>query len=513
MLRDYALAELAWHIRMVVHERELAALKLTRWWARHLAGDLYRWLRRRPSAVPLSIIAGELSGLLAAPGAYRASRRLARQPVTLPPAPNTVAGSPPRVRVTAAEAPGLTVAVASHNRRDSLRATLLALAAQDYPAERWEIALVLDGSTDGSAEMARALELPCALTVREQPTGGVASARNRGADAASHPIVVFLDDDIRPEQGFLAAHAVAHRDAPADHFGLGYYPPAFEARDFNSQLVRAWWTDHFRRLAEPSHQWRFTDVCDGNSSVPVALFRSLGGFDEEFSAGRRRQDWELGVRLLRRGVPLRFHPDTTAWHHFDPSLATALRNARQEGRDDVLLAAKHPEVAASLPLARMADGRVERFLVAGRATPWLSGSAPWRAAALVSLGALEAARLRGRWMRLLRGLRTIAYASGVALALPDRDSRAAVLDSERWTTQDVVLDLDAPPAPSPIDGVLLPEVSVRHHGRTLTTIDGVIGTTPWDLDELLDRLVGQLTWHPWSPSLLDVIDRPASRPG
>src|SRR3954449_7829370 len=85
----------------------------------------------------------------------------------------------PAPRLTAGEHPELTIALASYNRRDSLRGVLTALAAQSYPLERIEVVVVLDGSSDGSAEMTRALDVPYELRTVEQPQSGLAAARNR----------------------------------------------------------------------------------------------------------------------------------------------------------------------------------------------------------------------------------------------------------------------------------------------------------------------------------------------
>jgi hypothetical protein len=81
----------------------------------------------------------------------------------------------------------------------------------------------------------------------------------------------------------------------------------------------------------------------------VRLLQEVGGSDESFTG--RRQDYEFGVRILEAGVPVAYVPEAAAVHHFDPTLETTLRNARQEGRDDAALIRKHPATAASLPIA------------------------------------------------------------------------------------------------------------------------------------------------------------------
>ena len=64
--------------------------------------------------------------------------------------------------------PPLTVAIASYNRREPLAELLGTLAHQTYPSDRFEAVVVLDGSTDGSSERVRALDLPYTVRVFEQ---------------------------------------------------------------------------------------------------------------------------------------------------------------------------------------------------------------------------------------------------------------------------------------------------------------------------------------------------------
>ena len=59
--------------------------------------------------------------------------------------------------------PFFSVVMPTYQRRASLRQTLETLARVEYPRDRMELVLVSDGSTDGSVEMARSLDLPFPL--------------------------------------------------------------------------------------------------------------------------------------------------------------------------------------------------------------------------------------------------------------------------------------------------------------------------------------------------------------
>jgi hypothetical protein len=156
-------------------------------------------------------------------------------------------------------------------------------------------------------------------------------------------------------------------------------------------------------------------LLSGNFSVSRALFERAGRFDETF---RCHEDYELGYRLIAAGARFVFAPAAAGWHHEHTDLARALRRKRDEGRADVALARKHPELAPGLPLARPHAHLTRR----GRMLRRLAFAAP-RAGDLADgmcrklLRGLEAARLRTRWRRLLDDLLSYWYYRGLAESL------------------------------------------------------------------------------------------------
>ncbi len=510
IFNDYGVAEFAYITRCLVTHREPSALHLYRWWLGHIAREIAQAVAPGPRDIPLTLALEELRGALRGPRALQQSIASRRNIAPIPPpaapaAREAPAGAPTRV---AAELPSLSVAVATHNRRERLARVLGALSAQEFSRGHFEVVVIVDGSTDRSAEMARALEIPYDLRVIEQDNRGLAATRNRGAEEARHPIVVFLDDDIELTPGALIAHARAHVESP-QRWALGYYPPAVTADSLWGASLRFWWEDHFGRKAATGHQWSFLDVVDGNSSIPVELLKDAGGFDERFRGGRR-QDCELGVRLLKRGVPISFHADAMGWHHFDARLDKAFRSAAEEGRYDVLLAEMHPEVKGRLPLATIA-WRLRRPRRAALIEHRLLRRVPSESM-LPALDVLERVHMRGRWRWLLNHGLMRSYWLGAMEACGGREQLHAfltdILDSGHGAAQEVRLDapgrLTLPAThPAPID------LRLRYGERPVASIAAMRPNEQWDIEQLLERGEDELTWPIATRLGVDALLRPS----
>jgi glycosyltransferase involved in cell wall biosynthesis len=102
----------------------------------------------------------------------------------------------------------LSVVIPTLDKQALLERTLTALRAQDPGTADWQIVVVNDGSTDGTADYLAALvrNEPRLEVVSPARNVGRAAARNLGWRRADGRWVLFLDDDILAPPGLLAAH-------------------------------------------------------------------------------------------------------------------------------------------------------------------------------------------------------------------------------------------------------------------------------------------------------------------
>jgi glycosyltransferase involved in cell wall biosynthesis len=124
----------------------------------------------------------------------------------------------------------ITVAICTRNRAESLRRTLDSLVATQVPGDlAWELVVVNNNSTDHTEQVAHKYgsRLPVRRQVEAQP--GHSNARNRAIDTARGEYIVWTDDDVLVDPGWLKAYAAAFCRWPdAAVFG-GRIVPRYES--------------------------------------------------------------------------------------------------------------------------------------------------------------------------------------------------------------------------------------------------------------------------------------------
>ena len=98
--------------------------------------------------------------------------------------------------------PLVSVVIANWNGRHHLEVCLPALVRQSYPPH--EIIVVDNGSTDGSLAWL-AQQHPMVTVIANNHNSGFAVANNQGIRAAQGEYIALLNNDTRPEPGWLAA--------------------------------------------------------------------------------------------------------------------------------------------------------------------------------------------------------------------------------------------------------------------------------------------------------------------
>lgn len=252
--------------------------------------------------------------------------------------------------------PEVSVIVPVWNGRSTLGACLAALTSQTLAPARYEIIVVDNGSSDGSAAIARSFP---GVSVLEEPKPGSYAARNTGVARARGRLLAFTDADCVPAADWLEQALAAADRTP--HFGVlaGRIELFEEGGAATDDSVYA---EYERLFSFPQAHAARGNCATANWLSPAEAIRAVGGFDAGLKSGGDR---EMALRLRDAGWPLVYVPEMLVRHPVRASRAELVRKRRRlsGGRWD-----RTPARSAAARLGAVA-----------RVTAWDTGRRIWRA--------------------------------------------------------------------------------------------------------------------------------------
>ena len=206
------------------------------------------------------------------------------------------------------------VIVPAFNAEATLPLCLDALSRQTISEEMYEILVVDDGSSDGTAKVAQQFK----IRYFYQTNQGPAAARNLGAEAAAGEIILFTDADCIPAADWLEQMISPFAD-PAVIGAKGAY--ATKQKKLIARFVQIEFEDRYDLLL----QSRCIDMIDTYSAAfRKDVFLKIGSFDRNFPKANN-EDTELSYRLSAARYKMRFNRKALVLHHHPDELLTYLR--------------------------------------------------------------------------------------------------------------------------------------------------------------------------------------------
>jgi GT2 family glycosyltransferase len=227
--------------------------------------------------------------------------------------------------------PLVSVVIPYYNQPRQLSLVLEALTAQTYPANRMEVVIADDGSTDPPDVEHWSSSLSVVVVRQEDKGFRAAAARNLGAAASAGSILCFLDADTVPTPDYVRQAIRLPAVAPDSivvgrrlHADLGGVVPGRVGEWFAENLVAArsddereprWLKDAYRRTSDLLRPgWDgYKYVISAVFTCSRELFDDIGGFDSTF-VHYGGEDWELANRAFMMGAVFAHEPAAVAWH-------------------------------------------------------------------------------------------------------------------------------------------------------------------------------------------------------
>jgi cellulose synthase/poly-beta-1,6-N-acetylglucosamine synthase-like glycosyltransferase len=198
--------------------------------------------------------------------------------------------------------PTVSVIVPVRDGESTIAGCLDAILAAGYPADRREVLVVDNGSTDDTAALITARP----VTYLHEPRPGVSNARNRGIAESTGDILAFVDADCLVEPQWLTELVRPFEDPEVGAVAgdLQHVPPSTPAERQAARLLGNW--QRFAFNSDPAYP------ITANAAYRREVIDRIGPFDPHMT---RAQDVELGLRFQERsGRRLAYAEQATARH-------------------------------------------------------------------------------------------------------------------------------------------------------------------------------------------------------
>jgi len=201
--------------------------------------------------------------------------------------------------------PFVSVIIPVYNGALGISKTLLALQAQTYPRDHFEIIVVDNGSTDTTREVIS--KFP--VKMLQQPIRSSYAARNVGIAAARGDIIAFTDSDCEPDANWLL-HGVRHLQThSADAIG------GLVSFTFSANPSAAEYADALINIDNESSIAMHGMAATANLLVTRATLHKVGNFNQQLQSGG---DGEWSARAKKSGITVQFAVDAIMYHPARP---------------------------------------------------------------------------------------------------------------------------------------------------------------------------------------------------
>ena len=206
--------------------------------------------------------------------------------------------------------PSVAVLIPAHNEAKVIRHTLEAMLAFDYPADRYEVLVINDGSSDDTGAIVRAYaERDHRIRLVDVQVGeggrGKSRALNIGLANTNAALVAVYDADNTPEPPalrYLVAQLLLHPDLGAV---LGKFRTVNRDRNLLTRFINVE-TLSFQSIVQAG-RWmlfRVSTLPGTNFVIRRTLIDAMGGWDEDAIT----EDSELSIRVYVEGFRIKVIP-------------------------------------------------------------------------------------------------------------------------------------------------------------------------------------------------------------
>ena len=229
-----------------------------------------------------------------------------------------------------------------------------------------EVIVVDDGSTDGTPAILEEYrkKQPDLFRFLRQDNRGPGVARNAGIKAASKDFILFLDDDVLPDKGLIAAH----REFLAQGFdvsqGVLHWHPEIENDRVIKFMDRRGMQFAFDR-GENADDLSYLYVYTANLALRKKDLPKQEAFDDKLAVKRYAyEDTAFAYGLKKAGAKIGLNRAAQAYHYHPMTARQVVERAYKTGYAFGVLEDEYPEIARVMNLTgKMAGAGIQQAVI------------------------------------------------------------------------------------------------------------------------------------------------------
>jgi glycosyltransferase involved in cell wall biosynthesis len=219
---------------------------------------------------------------------------------------------------------GVSVIICCYNSSSRIRETLQHIALQDLTNINCEVILVDNSSTDGTAELAKAIWKESKTStidfiVAYEANPGLSHARKKGVEVARYEYIIFCDDDNWLDKDYIKNTCTLFESSPDTAVLGGIGSPVFE-----DPPLKPFWFDnlyHAYAVGPQGNGESFINTVYGagmairKSALNLAMHKPLFLSDRSKNDLSSGGDSEICLRLRLAGYMILYSPQLTFKHY------------------------------------------------------------------------------------------------------------------------------------------------------------------------------------------------------
>jgi len=196
----------------------------------------------------------------------------------------------------------------------------------------WEVVVVDNKSTDNTKDVVQSFEGDLPIKYSYEPEQGLAKAHNAGMEVVRGDLILFTDDDVKPDPNWLMSYWEAYQERPEEYYFGGPIISEYEGEPPDDDLMRVAIPSVIGLdLGTTPHEVSSPKFIGPNWACPRKHLERAGKFDEQLGLNPASEGVGVGEetdmmsRLGALGIRGWYVPGAKI-EHFVPESKCTLRH-------------------------------------------------------------------------------------------------------------------------------------------------------------------------------------------